>query len=93
MKIEIMPNYEKLSQAAARFVVQQVLMEPRSVLALPTGRTPMLMYDLLVFLYKRGMLDLVRTTVFNLDEFIGLPATHNMSYNFYLEELFAVVTT
>lgn len=88
MKIEIMPDYDTVSHAAAGFVARQVLLRPESVLALPTGRTPRLMYEILVALYQKGLINLAEATVFNLDEFIGLPKTHNMSYCFYLEERF-----
>ena len=59
--------------------------EPGAVLGLPTGRTPVLLYQELVARARSGALDLSRASTFNLDEFLGLPPAHPGSYRQFME--------
>ena len=52
---------------------------------LPTGRTPIALYRELVSLHAHGV-DFSEVTTFNLDEFLGIPATHPGSYRSFMEE-------
>jgi len=62
------------------------------VLGLPTGRTPIPLYAELVRMYRAGRVDFARATTFNLDEFIGVPARDERSYNAFMRaHLFAHV--
>jgi glucosamine-6-phosphate deaminase len=58
---------------------------PAIVLGLPTGRTPILFYEELSALAARGEADFSQATTFNLDEFLGLPASHPNSYRTFME--------
>jgi glucosamine-6-phosphate deaminase len=82
MKLIVREDYEELSRQAARFVARQLLRKPQSVLALPTGDTPIGIYRELVRLYREGLLDFSQATAFNLDEFLGIPADHPQTYVF-----------
>jgi len=65
---------------------------PRSVLGLPTGRTPIPLYHELAALYAAGRVDFSRATTFNLDEFVGLDAADPRSYHAFMRQhLFARV--
>ncbi len=65
---------------------------PRVVLGLPTGRTPVPLYRELVALHRRGRLSLAHATTFNLDEFVGIAADDPRSYHAFMREhLFAHV--
>ncbi len=59
---------------------------PRLVLGLPTGRTPVRLYHELVALYTRGQVDFSLATTFNLDEFVGIEPRHPGSYRTFMEE-------
>lgn len=54
------------------------------VLGLPTGRTPLLLYEELVALHRQGKADFSRATTFNLDEFLGITAAHPGSYRAFM---------
>ena len=54
--------------------------KPDLVLGLPTGRTPLLLYEELVALHRGGKADFSCATTFNLDEFFGVTADHPGSY-------------
>ena len=88
MKVVVVENYTELSRAAARFVAQMVIKNPRLVLALPTGDTPLGLYRELVGLFREGLLDFSGAQAFNLDEYLGLPPDHPQSFRAYMREHF-----
>ena len=85
MQIRVFADERAVADALAVIVVSAVRDAPRSVLGLPTGRTPVLLYNELVQRSRAGTLDLSHVTTFNLDEFLGLPATHPGSYRHFME--------
>ncbi|MEM3433927.1 MAG: glucosamine-6-phosphate deaminase [Candidatus Methanomethyliaceae archaeon] len=88
MKIAILPNYEEISREAAREIVTLVLQKPEAVLALPTGDTPRRVYSLLVNYAQQGLVTFEKTTVFNLDEYLGLSRDHPLSFWNYMQKHF-----
>ena len=82
-----------LAKALAANVAEALRSNPRLVIGLPTGRTPIRLYRDLVALHARGQVDFSQATTFNLDEFIGLPSSHPGSYRTFMEQhLFSHVT-
>lgn len=88
MRLIVATNYTQLSWEAARFVARRLLRKPDLVLALPTGETPLGLYQELVRLHKEGLLDFSRATTFNLDEFLDLPPEHPASFHTYMKQNF-----
>jgi len=76
MQIRVFADERAVADALAVTVATAVRDAPHPVLGLPTGRTPVLLYKELVERAHAGALDLSHVTTFNLDEFLGLPATH-----------------
>lgn len=76
-------------RAAARALVQRIARavgdNPRLVLGLPTGRTPVVLYRELVALHAKRAIDFSQVTTFNLDEFVGIPPSHPGSYRSFME--------
>ena len=62
MTLEILEDYEKISERAARIVAREILTHDEPVLGLPTGNTPKGMYDNLVNLYETGLIDFYERT-------------------------------
>lgn len=58
------------------------------VLGLPTGSTPLATYQELIRLHQAGSLSFRHVMTFNMDEYIGLPATHPQSYHYFMHEHF-----
>ena len=81
MEIKLSKDYEKLSSLVAVIVAAQILENPQSKLVLPTGSTPLGMYEELV----RRKLDWSLVTTFNLDEYIMNP-DHPYSYHSYMRK-------
>jgi glucosamine-6-phosphate deaminase len=65
-----------------------VRQNPMIVLALPTGATPIGMYAELVRLHQETGTDWNRVTIFNLDEYVGVPPDHPESYAWFMEQHF-----
>jgi len=88
MKIIVVEDYQEMSRWAARFVAQRILSKPNLVIALPTGNTPLGLYHELVRMFKEGLLDFSQITVFNLDEYLGLPPQHPHNFRSYMQKYF-----
>lgn len=81
-------SYEKMSRRAANIISAQVISKPDSVLGLATGSSPLGIYRQLIEWYKKGDLDFKDVTTVNLDEYYGLPASHDQSYRYFMDENF-----
>jgi glucosamine-6-phosphate deaminase len=85
MEIIIQPTQEAATNIAARLMARLLRENPRAVLGLATGSTPLMLYRELA----QMKLDWRRVTTFNLDEYVGLSPQHPASYNsFMCENLF-----
>jgi glucosamine-6-phosphate deaminase len=82
---EKLEDYEKLSARAATILLNAIRDEPRSVLGLPTGRTPMGMYERVIGECSREYHCFRDVTTFNLDEYVGIPRDHEGSYYTYMK--------
>jgi glucosamine-6-phosphate deaminase len=78
-RLIVVRDAAEFARKAADEVVGLVTGRPNAVLALPTGRTPIGLYEELVDRVRGGRLDLSRVTVFALDEFAGIPHQHPTS--------------
>ncbi|NLX82637.1 MAG: glucosamine-6-phosphate deaminase [Clostridiales bacterium] len=86
MIVHVFENAKQVARAAAALFAAQILKKPDSVLGLATGSTPIETYQELIQLYKDGILDFSKVVSFNLDEYVGLPATHEQSYDRFMKE-------
>ena len=83
---------EAISLQAAQLIAGAVHRKPDLVLGLATGSTMVGVYKHLVGLHKQGSLDFSRVVTFNLDEYLGLAASHRQSFHHFMQEnLFAHV--
>src|SRR5438552_4481226 len=88
MLVRIFSTPESASRALARAISRQLAANPRLVLGLPTGRTPIPLYRELVALHGAGGVDFSRATTFNLDEFLGVAADDPRSYHAFMRRHF-----
>lgn len=86
MKIIITKDYEELSKTAARLIASQITLNPRSVLGLATGSTPIGMYKELVDMYNKGEISFEEVISFNLDEYVGLEPINEQSYRYFMNK-------
>ncbi|MDY0382666.1 MAG: glucosamine-6-phosphate deaminase [Atribacterota bacterium] len=88
MNIIKVKNYKELSMQAAGIVAAQISRKKNTVLGLPTGQTPLGMYQELVKRFRKGEIDFSQVITFNLDEYYGLSPEHPQSYNYYMWQTF-----
>lgn len=77
---ESFDDYEALAERAAMILLNAVRANPRIVLGLPTGRTPVRMYEHVVQHCRREQHCFTDVTTFNLDEYVGISRSHPGSY-------------
>jgi len=88
MEVTIKSSYEEMSKAAAQQVADVLNAKPDAVLGMATGSTPLGLYKELVRMHRNEGLDFSQVTTFNLDEYVGLPTTHEQSYHYFMHENF-----
>ncbi len=88
MEIIVQPTPDAASLIAARHIARIVRENPRAVLGLATGSTPLALYRELVRMHRELGLDFSGVTTFNLDEYVGLPPEHPASYHAFMREHF-----
>jgi glucosamine-6-phosphate deaminase len=79
-------DYDEMSRKAARFIAAQVLLKPNCVLGLATGSTPVGTYRELIRFHQEEGLSFRQVRTVNLDEYYGLPASHEQSYRRFMQE-------
>lgn len=77
-----------MSLEAAEIVSDRIRKNPDIVLGLATGSTPLGLYRELIRMHRESGLDFSRITTFNLDEYLGLPPTHEQSYHYFMRKNF-----
>ena len=86
MRILEAKNYEEMSALAAGIIGAQVLLQPRCVLGLATGSSPIGTYEKLVEAHRAGRLDFSQVRTVNLDEYCGLSGDNPQSYRYFMEK-------
>lgn len=86
MKIIITKDYEELSAKAAEIMLEVVRQNPRAVLGLATGTTPLGLYANMIADHKENGTDYSGIRTANLDEYKGLPKTHDQSYAYFMSK-------
>ena len=84
MRWETFDSAEALTEHAAQILLSTIRADPRVVLGLPTGRTPIGMYQRVVGECERTYHCFRDVTTFNLDEYVGVPREHAGSYYTYM---------
>lgn len=70
----VVPDYDAMSRAAAEIVAETVTTRPGTAISVPTGSTPVGMFNELVDRVEQGKLTFDYTQLFCLDEYVGVTA-------------------
>lgn len=89
MRVIIENTAAEAGRWAAEYVASQINAKAQVssepfVLGLPTGSTPLGMYNGLIELYKAGKVSFANVITFNMDEYVGLPEEHPESYHSFM---------
>lgn len=85
IRVRVYDTANALARALAQDIARRLAANPRLVLGLPTGRTPIPFYQDLVRLYCAHRVDFKRATTFNLDEFLGVDGDDPRSYRAFMQ--------
>ena len=95
MRVVIQENYEKMSKWAADYIANRIRSHNNGseadrpfVLGLPTGSSPIGVYKELARQNQAGELSFANVVTFNMDEYLGLPRTHDQSYWYFMHDNF-----
>ncbi|MCH2373853.1 MAG: glucosamine-6-phosphate deaminase [Planctomycetes bacterium] len=85
MKVIVLDSREEAAVTVSDEILVALRQKPDLVLGLATGSTPTGVYARLVQAHVNEGVDFSRVSTFNLDEYLGLPASHACSYRHFMK--------
>ena len=85
MKVIVTNSYDETCAVIANMIKELVNAKPDAKLGLATGGTPGPIYKKLIEMNKAGEVDFSRVHTVNLDEYCGIPGTHDQSYRYFMD--------
>ena len=86
MKVIICKNYDEMSQKAFEIMKEVVINNPRAVLGLATGTTPIGLYQKMIKDHKENGTSYKNIRTANLDEYKGLGLESDQSYIYFMRD-------
>ncbi len=86
MKVIITENYQEMSEKAGEIIVEIVKNNPKAVLGLATGSSPIGTYQYMINDHKENGTSYKGVSTVNLDEYVGLTPDHNQSYAYFMRD-------
>lgn len=87
-KLQVVADYAEMSRAAAQIVADAIERNPRVAISVPTGGTPVGMFDDLARRVETGSLSFAETDIFCLDEYVGATPNDANSLTGWLKKAF-----
>jgi glucosamine-6-phosphate deaminase len=89
MRIIIKKDPSEVGDWAATYIIGKIkkanpTKEKPFVLGLPTGSSPLPVYQEFIQRYRKGEISFKNVITFNMDEYVGLPEDHTESYHFFM---------
>ena len=91
MRVVIQDDYGKMCKWAANYIASKIKAHKEErpfVLGLPTGSSPIGVYQELARMNKAGEITFKNVVTFNMDEYLGLPREHDQSYWYFMHDNF-----
>ena len=85
MEVIIKKDYDDVCAESAAIILESCRHKSNPVLGFPTGKTPLGLYEKLIGLHNQGGIDFASVIAFNLDEYVGLEASHPQSFAYYMD--------
>ena len=86
MKVIIAKDYEEMSAKAFEVMAEVIKGNPRAVLGLATGSTPLGLYRNMIADHERNGTSYKQIRTVNLDEYAGLDETSDQSYVYFMRK-------
>lgn len=84
MKVIICKNVEEASLKACEVMLDVIKNNPKAILGLATGSTPVKLYENMVEDHKKNGTSYKDIQTYNLDEYFGLDQSHPQSYHYFM---------
>jgi len=86
MQLIIQENYEKACLWTAEYIAGKInsCKNKSFILGLPTGSSPIGIYQEFINMYRDKKLSFKNVRTFNMDEYAGLPKEHPQSYHYFM---------
>lgn len=93
MRLIPLQTAKEVGNFAAHYVAKKIsTFNPTAVrpfvLGLPTGSSPLIMYQQLIKLYQAGKISFKHVVTFNMDEYVGLSEKDPRSYHYFMHHHF-----
>lgn len=90
MRLTVMKTANQVGTLTANIIATRInqfrsAVQSHFVLALPTGSTPIPVYQKLIEFYQQGALSFRTVTTFNMDEYYGLAHHHPQSFAYFMQ--------
>lgn len=89
MHIVIEPDANIRASIAADFIEQALKQNPKAVIGVATGSSPLPVYQELIKRYQEGRISFAQAKAFMLDEYVGIDPKHPERYRNVIENEFA----
>lgn len=91
MRLIPLKHSQEVGAWAADYIIKKInTFNPTAdqpfILGLPTGSSPLVMYQQLVKRYQAGLVSFKHVITFNMDEYVGIPEDHPQSYHTFMHE-------
>ena len=80
MRVIVTNSYDETCAVIAGMIRDLINKKPNAKLGLATGGTPVPIYQKLIEMNRAGQVDFSQVHTVNLDEYCGIPGTHEQSY-------------
>lgn len=84
MKVIVTENYDEMSKQAAKIMIEVVKSNPKAIIGLATGSTPLGLYAEMIKDHKENGTSYKDISTVNLDEYAGLDVTSDQSYVYFM---------
>ncbi|MFB3895440.1 MAG: glucosamine-6-phosphate deaminase [bacterium] len=84
MNVIVVKDKEEMGKVGAKIIAAEMKKKAIYILGGATGSTPIPVYKELIRLHKEEKLDFSTVITFNLDEYVGIPGTHDQSYRYFM---------
>lgn len=86
MKLIRCADYNEMSKCGAQIIADGISANPKLVLGLATGSTPVGMYKELIGMFNSKKVDFSSVTTYNLDEYYPIKRENDQSYYFFMRK-------
>lgn len=86
IKVIVCKDYDDVSDKAAEIMLDVVKSDPKAVLGLATGSSPIGLYQRMIKDHQENGTSYAEITTFNLDEYVGLDRDHSQSYYTFMHQ-------